>query len=237
MNASDATVSAKLTVLVVEDEPQIRRLLRTSLAGQGYRILEAANGREGMSMAASHSPDLIILDLGLPDMDGIDLIHEVRAWGKMPIIVLTARGKERDKVAALDAGADDYVTKPFGMGELTARMRVSLRHAAAGGGGDPPAVTIGALTIDLARRVVLLDSSRVPLTPHEYALLAALTRARGKVVTHRQLLREVWGPEFADQTHYVRIYMQRLRTKLEAIPARPRYLISEPGVGYRLLEE
>ena len=155
----------------------------------------------------------------------------------MPIIVLTARGKERDKVLALDAGADDYVTKPFGMGELTARMRVLWRHAAARGLGDSPAVTIGALTIDLARRTVLLDGIRVSLTPHEYAILAALTRARGKVVTHRQLLQEVWGPEFVEQTHYVRIYLQRLRSKLEAIPARPRYLISEPGVGYRLVDE
>ncbi len=236
MTASD-TSPGKLTVLVVEDEPQIRRLLRTSLTGQGYRILEAANGREGMAMAASHGPDLIILDLGLPDMDGIDVIREVRSWGRMPVIVLTARGKERDKVAALDSGADDYVTKPFGMGELTARMRVSLRHAATKSGGDPAAVTIGALTIDLARRMVLLDSTRVPLTRREYDLLAALTRSRGKVVTHRQLLQEVWGPGFAEQTHYVRIYMQRLRTKLEEIPARPRYLISEPGVGYRLVEE
>jgi two-component system KDP operon response regulator KdpE len=231
------TPSERLTVLVVEDEPQIRRLLRTSLTGQGYRILEAGTGREGLAMAASHGPDLIILDLGLPDMDGLEVIHEVRRWGSMPIIVLTARGKERDKVKALDAGADDYVTKPFGMEELTARMRVMWRHAAARGLGDPPAVTIGALTIDLARRVVLLDGTRVQLTPHEYSILAALTRARGKVVTHGQLLRDVWGPEFTDQTHYVRIYLQRLRNKLEAIPARPRYLISEPGVGYRLIDE
>jgi two-component system, OmpR family, KDP operon response regulator KdpE len=231
------TSSEKVTVLVVEDEPQIRRLLRTSLTGQGYRILEAATGREGLAMAASHGPDLIILDLGLPDIDGLDIIREVRRWGSMPILVLTARGKEQDKVGALDAGADDYVTKPFGMGELTARMRVLWRHAAARGVADPAAVTIGGLTIDLARRIVTLDGTRVSLTPREYAILAALTRARGKVVTHRQLLQEVWGPEFVDQTHYVRIYLQRLRSKLEAIPARPRYLISEPGVGYRLVDE
>ena len=231
------TPSEKLTVLVVEDEPQIRRLLRTSLMGKSYRIMEAASGREGMAMAASHGPDLIILDLGLPDMDGLDVIREVRRWSRTPILVLTARGKERDKVTALDAGADDYVTKPFGMEELTARMRVLWRHAAARGLGDPPAVTIGALTIDLARRMVVLDGARVQLTPHEYAILAALTRARGKVVTHRQILKEVWGPEFTDQTHYVRIYLQRLRNKLETIPARPRYLISEPGVGYRLVDE
>jgi two-component system, OmpR family, KDP operon response regulator KdpE len=229
--------SVKVTVLVVEDEPQIRRLLRTSLSGQDYRVLEAANGREGLSMAASHQPDLVILDLGLPDMDGLDVIREVRTWGQMPILVLTARGREQDKVQALDTGADDYVTKPFGMGELTARMRVLLRHAATRGLSDPPAVAIGSLAIDLARRTVLLDGNRVALTPHEYAILAVLTRARGKVVTHRQILQEVWGPEFADQTHYVRIYLQRLRAKLETIPARPRYLISEPGVGYRLVDE
>lgn len=237
MTTPARTPPAKLTVLVVEDEPPIRRLLRTSLAGHGYRVLEAATGREGLAMAASHLPDLVILDLGLPDMDGLEVIREVRGWGAMPIIVLTARGRETDKVIALDAGADDYVTKPFGMGELTARMRVSLRHAAARGTGEPAAVTIGALGIDLARRSVTLGAERIALTRHEYALLAALTRARGKVVTHRQLLREVWGPEFADQTHYVRIYMQRLRAKLEAFPARPRYLLSEPGVGYRLAEE
>jgi two-component system KDP operon response regulator KdpE len=229
--------AGKVTVLVVEDEPQIRRFLHTSLAGQGYRILETATGREGLSMAASHTPDLVILDLGLPDMDGLDIIREVRAWGNMPILVLTARGKERDKVTALDAGADDYVTKPFGMAELTARMRVLLRHAATRGLDDPSAVIIGGLTIDLARRAVLLDGTRVRLTPREYATLAVLTRARGKVVTHRQLLQEVWGPEFVEQSHYVRIYLQRLRSKLEAIPARPRYLISEPGVGYRLVDE
>jgi len=231
------STSGKLTILVVEDEPQIRRFLRTSLAGQGYRILEAANGREGLSMAASHGPNLVILDLGLPDMDGLDIIREVRAWGNMPILVLTARGRERDKVTTLDAGADDYVTKPFGMAELTARMRVLLRHAATRGLDDPPAVTIGGLTIDLARRAVLIDGARVQLTPREYAILAVLTRARGKVVTHRQLLQEVWGREFVEQSHYVRIYLQRLRRKLEAIPARPRYLISEPGVGYRLVDE
>ncbi len=231
------TPSEKLTVLVIEDEPQIRRLLRTSLAGQGYRVLEAPNGREGVAMASSHRPDLIILDLGLPDMDGMEIIREVRAWGTLPIIVLTARGKERDKVTALDAGADDYVTKPFGMGELTARMRVAMRRAAGRGGDDPPVISIGALKIDLARREVLLEGVRIQLTRHEYALLASLARSRGKVVTHRQLLQEVWGPDLADQTHYVRVYMQRLRNKLEAIPARPRYLISEPGVGYRLVDE
>ena len=231
------STTGRYTVLVVEDERQIRRLLRTSLSGQGYRVLEAETGREGLTMAASHQPDLIILDLGLPDLDGLEVIQEVRGWAPMPILVLTARGKERDKVNALDAGADDYVTKPFGMGELTARMRVLLRHAATRGEGDPPAITIGGLNIDLARRTVTLDGQRLSLTPHEYAILAALTRARGKVVTHRQILQEVWGSEFADQTHYVRIYLQRLRKKLEAIPARPRYLISEPGVGYRLVDE
>lgn len=230
--------STKLTVLVVEDEPQIRRLLRTSLTGQGYRILEAATGGEGVTMAASHRPDLIILDLGLPDMDGLDVVRQVRSWGNLPILVLTARGKEREKVTVLDAGADDYVTKPFGMSELTARMRVALRHAASRDRTEPePGVTIGELAIDFSRREVLLRGARLSLTPHEYALLSALARNAGRVVTHRQLLQDVWGPSFKDQTHYVRIYMQRLRNKLEATPARPRYLFTEPGVGYRLADE
>ncbi len=230
--------SDKLVVLVVEDEPQIRRLLRAALTGQGYRLLEAATGRDGVTMAASHRPDLMILDLGLPDFDGIEVIRQVRGWSAAPIVVLSARGKEQDKVAALDAGADDYVAKPFGMDELKARMRVALRHRAAIQNDEAqPAVSIGELTVDFVRRDVRLAGQRIHLTPIEYKLLCVLVRRAGKVITHRQLLVEVWGPAFADQTHYVRIYMKRLRQKLEPIPARPRYLLSEPGVGYRSAEE
>jgi two-component system KDP operon response regulator KdpE len=228
----------KATVLVVEDEPEIRHLLRASLVSQGYRLLEATTGKEGLTLAASHRPDLLILDLGLPDMDGLDVVRQVREWTSVPILILSARGKERDKVAALDAGADDYVTKPFGMGELIARMRVALRHAASRGAGkEEEAVSIGDLAFDIARREVRLAGERVHLTPIEYKLLAVLVRNAGKVITHRQLLLEVWGPAFENQAHYVRVYMKRLREKLEPIPARPRYLLSEPGVGYRLRDE
>jgi two-component system, OmpR family, KDP operon response regulator KdpE len=228
----------RATVLVIEDELPIRRLLRAALSGEGYRMLEAAAGEEGLALAASQRPDLIVLDLGLPDLDGLEVVRRVREWGTLPILILSARGKERDKVAALDAGADDYVTKPFGMGELIARMRVALRHAArAAAPVADPVVEIGELAIDFARREVRLKGERVRLTPIEYKLLAVLAREAGKVVTHRQLLREVWGPAFEAQAHYVRVYMRQLRNKLEAIPARPRYLLTEPGVGYRLVDE
>ena len=225
-------------ILVVDDEPQIRRLLRAALPGEGYRLLEAGTGREALAMAASQRPDLIILDLGLPDMDGSEVIRRVREWTSVPIVVLSARGKDRDKVAALDAGADDYVTKPFGMGELKARMRVALRHAAQRPGVPAEeTVTIGDLAVDFVRREVRLADRRIHLTPLEYRLLSVLVRNAGRVITHRQLLAEVWGPAFEDQAHYVRIYMKRLRDKLEPVPARPRYLLSEPGVGYRMTEE
>jgi two-component system KDP operon response regulator KdpE len=232
------TAEEKITVLVVDDEPPIRRLLRASLSGHGFRILEAATGQEALTMAASHRPDILILDLGLPDMDGLDVVRQIRGWTSTPILILSARGKERDKVAALDAGADDYVTKPFGMGELNARMRVALRHSATlASGKDEPEIVIGGLLIDFSRREVRLAGEKVRLTPTEYKLLCTLARNAGKVVTHRQLLHEVWGPSFIDQTHYVRIYMQQLRNKLEEVPARPRYLLTEPGVGYRLVDE
>jgi two-component system, OmpR family, KDP operon response regulator KdpE len=232
------TDPTKTTVLLIEDDAQIRRFLRASLSNQGYRLIEAITGEEGLSLAASRLPDLIILDLGLPDLDGLTVARRIRQWGTIPILVLSARGQERDKVAALDAGADDYVTKPFGMGELTARMRVALRHAARRGlGKEEPVFRVGDLHVDLARRQVRLREEEIHLTPIEYKLLSALVRQAGRVVTHRQLLQEVWGPAFQEQAHYLRVYMQQLRKKLETTPANPRYLRTEPGVGYRLVDE
>jgi two-component system, OmpR family, KDP operon response regulator KdpE len=232
------TEDAKISVLLIEDDPQIRRFLRASLSGQGYRLLEAATGEDGVSLAASQRPDLIILDLGLPDLDGLTVARRIREWAATPILVLSARGQERDKVAALDAGADDYVTKPFGMDELKARMRVALRHAArAALGKDEPVFKVEELQIDLARRQVTLRGEEVHLTPTEYKLLVTLVKYAGRVVTHRQLLHEVWGPAFGQQTQYLRVHMQQLRKKLEAVPAHPRYLRTEPGVGYRLMDE
>lgn len=222
-------------VVLIEDEPQIRRFLRATLAGQGYRLFEAPTGADGLVEVGSRQPDVVIVDLGLPDMDGLDVIRRLREWSAVPIIVLSARGQERDKVTALDAGADDYVSKPFGAGELLARIRVSLRHAAgASREADEAAFQVGELQVDLLRRHVAVGGTEVRLTPIEYRLLTTLIRHAGKVVTHQQLLREVWGPAHTDQAHYVRIYMAHLRHKLEAEPARPRYLLTEPGVGYRL---
>jgi len=222
-------------VVLIEDEPQIRRFLRATLTGQGYRLFEAATGADGLVEVGSRQPDVIIIDLGLPDMDGVDVIRRLREWTAVPIIVLSARGQERDKVTALDAGADDYVSKPFGASELVARIRVALRHAAgASHEADEAAFKVGELQVDRLRRHVSLGGTEVRLTPTEYKLLTALIRHAGKVVTHQQLLREVWGPAHTDQAHYVRIYMAHLRHKLEAEPARPRYLLTEPGVGYRL---
>jgi two-component system, OmpR family, KDP operon response regulator KdpE len=230
--------TARALILLIEDDSQIRRFLRATLSSQGYRLLEAVTGAEGLRFATTQRPDLIILDLGLPDMDGLALAREIRSWAATPILVLSARGQEGDKIAALDAGADDYVTKPFSVGELLARMRVALRHAAGAAAGTlEPVYEAGNLRVDLARRRVHLDGQEVHLTPIEYKLLTLLVRNCGKVVTHRQLLREVWGPSFEDQTHYLRVYMQQLRKKLEAEPARPRHLRTEPGVGYRLVDE
>lgn len=224
-------------VLAIEDDPQIRKFLRVTLTSQGYHLLEAATGEEGVRLAASHRPDLIILDLGLPDRDGLVVTREIREWTRTPILVLSARGREGDKVAALDAGADDYVTKPFSVGELLARMRVALRHAAeAASAGPEPVYRAGDLQIDLSRRLVQVRSVEVHLTPIEYRILAILVRHAGRVVTQRQLLAEVWGPAFETESHYLRVYMQQLRRKLEDVPARPRYLRTEPGVGYRLIE-
>jgi len=223
------------TVLVIEDEPQIRRFLRATLPAHGYRLLEAETAQEGLTQAAMHQPELIILDLGLPDLDGLDVTRRLREWTTVPILVLSARGQETDKVAALDAGADDYLTKPFGIQELLARLRVALRHAArlTQEPGEP-VFTVGELQVDLGRRRVYVANQEVHLTPIEYKLLTVLVRYAGRVVTQRQLLRDVWGPHQTSTTHYVRVYMGQLRHKLEVNPARPRYLVTEPGVGYRL---
>jgi len=224
-------------VLVIEDEPPIRRFLRPSLASQGYRVVEAETGEDGLLQAATRQPDLVVLDLGLPDLDGIEVIRRLREWATVPIIVLSARGGESDKVAALDAGADDYVAKPFAVGELLARARVALRHSAQGREPGESTFTLRHLRVDLGRRRVWLGDVEVRLTPIEYRLLAVLVRHAGKVLTHRQLLQEVWGPGQVEQTHYLRVYMANLRRKLEADSARPQLLRTEPGVGYRLLTE
>ncbi len=219
-------------VLVVEDEPPVRRFLRAALAAHDYRVLEAGGVREAEQLAPSHNPDVLLMDLGLPDGDGIDLVRRIREWSRSPIIVLSARGREEDKVAALDAGADDYLTKPFGINELLARLRVALRHAQATP-EQRQVVEAGPLRIDLARREVTVGGAEVRLTPTEYRVLALLAQHAGKVLTHHQILREVWGPN-ATEAHYVRVQMAELRKKLEAEPARPRLLVTEPGVGYRL---
>ncbi|HSB70557.1 MAG TPA: response regulator [Candidatus Methylomirabilis sp.] len=225
-------------VVIIEDEPQIRRFLRASLATQGFRLVEAVTGEAGLLQAATRQPDIIVLDLGLPDMDGLDVIRRLREWTAVPIIVLSARGQERDKIGALDAGADDYVSKPFGVGELLARMRVALRHTASGAkDAGEPVFSVGELTVDLSHRRVEVAGRQIHLTPIEYRLLTTLIRHAGKVMTHNQLLTEVWGPNQADQAHYLRVYAAQLRRKLEADPAQPRYLLTEPGVGYRLAEE
>jgi two-component system KDP operon response regulator KdpE len=222
-------------VLVVEDEPQMRRLLRATLSAHGYRVLEAETAAEGIRLATSHNPTLVLLDLGLPDGDGFDLARRLREWSQTPIIVISARGREGDKVEALDAGADDYLTKPFGVGELLARMRVALRHALRSEGtATPQVLEFGPLRIDLVRREVTRAGQEVHLTPIEYKLLALLAQNAGKVLTHRQILKQVWGPTHADHTHYVRVHMAELRKKIEAEPARPKLLVTEPGVGYRL---
>ena len=221
-------------VLVVEDEAEVTRFLRVTLPAHGYRLIEAVTGEQAIVEAATCSPDVILLDLGLPDIDGVEVTRRVRGWATTPIIVLSARGKERDKIEALDAGADDYLTKPFGVGELLARMRVALRNAAriAASAGEP-LFEIGRLKVDLAARRVWVGEREARLTRTEFNLLAALVKHAGKVVTHRQLLREVWGPG-STQAHYVRVYMGQLRHKLEIDPAQPQYLMTEVGVGYRL---
>jgi two-component system KDP operon response regulator KdpE len=224
-----------IRLLVVDDEPAIRRLLRVSLTAQGYQIEEAEGGKEAVLKAADLQPDLIILDLGLPDFDGQEVIRRVREWSTAPIIVLSVRDREGDKVRALDGGADDYVTKPFSMAELNARIRTALRHRVQAEVADPVFRT-GELTVDLGRRTVMLGGAEVRLTPKEYDLLRVLVTHSGKVVTHQQLLRAVWGPGYSGESHYLRVYIGQLREKLEPDPARPRYIVTEPGVGYRLRE-
>ncbi len=220
-------------VMIVEDEPQMRRFLRASLS-HGFRLLEAGSAKEALAMATSRSPEVILLDLGLPDRDGIDLAREIRGWSRVPIIVISARGREDDKVEALDAGADDYLTKPFGVNELLARIRVALRRATDAGGPSPPGVEVGPLHIDLARREVTLGKEPVHLTPIEYRLLTLLAQNAGRVLTQRQILEQVWGRTHAAQSHYVRVFMAQLRRKIEKDPTRPKLLITEQGVGYRL---
>jgi two-component system, OmpR family, KDP operon response regulator KdpE len=232
MNSTDPLI------LIIEDELPTRRFLRAVLTSQGYRLAEAVAGREGLAQAATLRPDLIILELELPDINGLHVIAQLREWASTPIVVLSARCQEGAKVAALDGGADDYLTKPCGVGELLARMRVALRRAAgAGQKVSEPIFTIGELRLDLTMRHVSRSGVAVHLTPTEYRLLITLAQHAGKVLTHRQLLKQVWGPAYTDAAHYLRVYMGQLRRKLESDPTRPRYLLTEPGVGYRFAAE
>ncbi|WP_376793467.1 response regulator [Thermoflexus sp.] len=221
-----------LRILVVDDELAIRRFLRAALSAHGYKVLEAANGQEAIRAVAVENPDLVLLDLGLPDMDGVEVIRRLRDWTQIPIIVLSVREREDDKVAALDSGADDYLTKPFGMKELLARIRAAVRRSVSP--QMEPVVEIGELKIDLANRRVTVEGAEILLTPTEYKLLSVLARHAGKVLTHRHLLREVWGPGYESETHLLRVVISNLRSKIEPDPARPRYIHTEPGVGYRL---
>jgi two-component system KDP operon response regulator KdpE len=230
-------MTAADTVLIVEDEAPMRRFLRGALQAEGFRVIEASTLATAKLLVTVHVPAAILLDLGLPDGDGLTLLQSVRTWSSAPVIVLSARDREDDKVTALDAGADDYLTKPFGTSELLARIRVALRHARAHRAPDDPVLTVGPIKIDQARHEVTNDGRQVHLTPIEYRLLALLARHAGKVLTHRQMLTEVWGPRSTHQTHYLRVHMAALRRKIEADPARPRWLSTEPGVGYRLLTE
>lgn len=237
-------MSAPIAILI-EDEPQIRRFVRAALEGEGWLVHEADTAKRGLLDAGTRKPDLLVVDLGLPDGDGLDLIRDVRGWSNVPIVVLSARADESDKIAALDAGADDYLTKPFGVGELLARVRANLRRPRAGA-GEPAALStgegdavfrFGQVEVDRRARLVRRNGEEVHLTPIEYRLLSVLVANTGRVMTHRQLLREVWGPAHADQSHYLRIYMGHLRQKLEKNPAQPEHLLTETAVGYRLLRE
>lgn len=227
--------SSSATILVIDDEAQIRKFLRISLSAQGYKVLEAGNGNEGLAQAALARPDLVVLDLGLPDMDGKDVLGELREWSQVPVLVLSVRASEGEKVLALDGGANDYVTKPFAIQEFLARVRVLLRQASSGEQQDA-AVSSGPLRVDFAYRRVTLDGVEIALTRKEYAVLAMLARHLGRVVTQQQLLREIWGPTHVEDSHYLRVVVGHLRHKLGDDPAAPRFIVTEAGVGYRLLE-
>ncbi len=226
----------KTQVLVIEDEAPVRRFLRATLTTHGYDVIEASSAEEGVAMATQYQPELVLLDLGLPDTDGIELTRQIREWSAVPIIVISARGRDEDKVTALDAGADDYLTKPFSVSELLARLRVAIRHSVRGAAPSEPVLRIGPLEIDVARHEVHLLGELVRLTPIEFRLLLVLAKNPGRVLTHRQILHEVWGPNAGSQNQYLRVYMTHLRKKLERDPARPKLLLNEPGVGYRLAD-
>jgi two-component system KDP operon response regulator KdpE len=220
-------------ILVVDDEPQILRALRATLRGAGYTVDTAASADEALTAAAAHPPSAVILDLVLPDGNGTDVCRELRVWSGAPVIVLSAVGEEKEKIAALDAGADDYVTKPFSVDELLARLRAVLRRR---GTGQEPVIEVGDLRIDVAERIVTVNGERVKLTPHEFDLLRVLAQNRGKLLTHRTLLHEVWGPAYEVEAHYLHVYVSHLRHKIEPDPSSPRYLLTEPGAGYRLVD-
>ncbi len=225
------------SIILIEDEKQIRRFVKTSLEAEGYQVFEAETGKQGVIETANRKPDLVILDLGLPDMDGIEVIGKIREWSSLPVIILSARSEESEKIDALDAGADDYLTKPFGSGELLARIRAALRRQVHSPQGQGSVFEADGLSIDLAGHRVTLNEIEIHLTPIEYRLLSILAKHAGRVLTHRFLLKEVWGPSHVDDAHYLRIYMGQLRHKLEKEPANPRYLLTETGVGYRLAAE
>ena len=236
--AKKGPLAARPEILLIEDDPQIRKVLKAILVAEDYRLYEATTANDGVAQAASRNPDLILLDLGLPDRDGIEVIREIRNWSQLPILILSARDREKDKIEALDAGADDYVTKPFVPGEMMARIRASLRRAAVLNKDEPSTTyNFGNIAVDLGARRILVSGAEVHLTPNEYKVFQVLIRHAGKVVTHRQLLSEVWGPEHLEEAQYLRVFMGQLRRKLEVDPAHPRHLITEPGVGYRLLTE
>jgi len=227
-------MSKGMRVLVIDDEPPIRKLLKVSLSAHGYEIDECATGMDGINRTAIFKPDILIIDLGLPDIDGKDVVKAIREWSQTPIIVLTVRDQEQEKIEALDAGADDYVTKPFSVGELMARMRVSLRRTAAS--EHEPVITCGDLAVDLVQRRVTVAGREVKLTPTEYELIKLLAQHRGRVLTHKQLLKAVWGTAYNEDTHYIRVYVGQLRRKIETDPTQPRHIITESGVGYRLMD-
>jgi len=232
------TAEEKELILLIEDEVQMRRFLRITLQSHGYHLVEAATAQEGLMQATTRNPDVVLLDLGLPDLDGLEVTKRLREWTQTPVIVISAREQELDKINALDAGADDYLTKPFNAGELLARIRVAIRHTAKRTAGrQDPVFTLKNLRVDLSQRQVFIDDREIHLTPIEYKLLTVLIRHAGKVITHRQLLTEVWGPAHVSEVQYLRVYMTQLRHKLEKDPARPLFLINEPGIGYRLKYE